>query len=315
MMNNAVQRLRLGTRTSKLALAQSEQIVALMNDHHEGQVEVELVPIETRGDRTLDVPLHEVTDPQFFSHEIEAALLRGEIDFAVHSLKDLPVEQPAGLVLVGYPQRAQPEDVFVSRTGQTLADLPAGARVGTSSLRRRALLQRLRPDVTCVAVRGPVDKRLSQLDAGDFDALILAAAGLHRLGLAERITEVLDPAVFPPAPGQGALAFQARAKDERVHGWLRPLQHGATALTVMAERTCLRLLGGGNELPIGAICRMIGKRLHLLAVVVSPDGSELIHAEAERPAGQPVELGADVAEALLAKGAAALLAAGSGRGA
>lgn len=299
--------LRLGTRQSALALAQSEQIVKLMNEHHEGQVAVELVPIETRGDRDLDVPLHLVSDPQFFSHEIEAALLRREIDFAVHSLKDLPIEQPQGIVLVSYPRREQPEDVLVSRTGQTLAQLPPGARVGTSSLRRRALLQRLRPDVACVPVRGPVDKRLQQLDAGDYDALVLAAAGLHRLGLADRITEVLDPAEFLPAPGQGALVFQARANDEAVHGWLRPLQHGASALTVMAERACLEALGGGNELPVGALCRMVGKRLHLHAMVVSPDGREAIQAAAERPAGEPVALGQQVAYELLAKGAARLL--------
>lgn len=303
----AVPVLRLGTRQSALALAQSEQIVRLMNERHAGQVAVELVPIETRGDRNQDVPLHLVNDPQFFSHEIEAALLRREIDFAVHSLKDLPLAQPPGLVLVSYPRREQPEDVLVSRGGQTLAELPPGARIGTSSLRRRALLRRLRPDVTCVPVRGPVDKRLRQLDTGEYDALVLAAAGLRRLGLADRITEVLDPAEFPPAPGQGALVFQARANDEAVHGWLRPLQHGATALAVMAERACLETLGGGNELPVGALCRMVGKRLHLHAMVVSPDGKDAIEAAAERPAGEPVALGQQVAHALLAQGAARLL--------
>lgn len=302
-----VPKLRLGTRRSPLALAQSEQVARLLAEHHEGRVAVELVPMETRGDRKQDVPLHTVSDPQFFSDEIEAALLRREIDFAVHSLKDLPVAQPPGLVLVSYPQREQPEDVLVCRTAQALADLPQGARIGTSSLRRRALLQRLRPDVTCVPVRGPVDKRLRLLDAGEYDALVLAAAGLRRLGLADRITEVLDPAEFPPAPGQGALVFQARDNDEAVHGWLRPLQHGATALAVMAERACLEALGGGNELPVGALCRMVGKRLHLHAMIVSPDGTESIQAAADGPAGEPVALGQQVAHALLAQGAARLI--------
>jgi hydroxymethylbilane synthase len=268
---------------------------------HEVSIEV----IRTTGDRMQNISFASVGAKGMFTKEIEEALLAGTIDLAVHSLKDLPTELGASFTLAAIPKRADPRDVLVSERYSGLEALPAGAVVGTSSLRRQAQLRALRPDLEYVEFRGNVDTRLAKLGQGKADAIILAASGLDRLQKTETIRERFAPEVLCPAPGQGALAIECRAGDRAMHAALQPLEDLDTRMAVTAERRCLAALGGGCLVPIGAYCHSIGAELSLRAVVASPDGSQLISAEKRHT--NPEILGEQLARQLLDQGAGAIL--------
>lgn len=299
-------RLRLGTRKSLLAVTQSTWVKECVESAHPG-LEIELVRITTKGDRITDVPLAQVGGKGLFVKEIEDALLGGQADFAVHSLKDVPTELPEGLEVTVFPEREDPRDAFISRTGSPLAVLASGARVGTSSLRRITQLRALRPDLDVVSLRGNLDTRLRKLDAGEFDGIILAAAGLRRLGMAHRITEYLDPSVMLPAVGQGALAVEFRSADNVTRGVLQPLHHPATAICVAAERSFLARLEGGCQVPIGAHARLSGDRLVLDGMVGDERGTRIIRMTREGSPLDAVSLGRDLGDGILAAGGAEIL--------
>ncbi len=291
-------RLVLGTRGSKLARAQTTLIADLLRQRGH---EVTLAIVETRGDKETSLPVPELGGKGLFTAELEEALRDGKIDLAVHSLKDLPTEDAPGLVVAAVPLREDWRDALVSK-GQTLKDLPRGARVGTASLRREALLKRRRPDLEIAPLRGNVDTRLRRVQEGAMDAIILAAAGLKRLGRADAITELLD---FLPAPAQGALAIQARADRAEIVAAARVLHDELTGRCAHAEREVLHILGGGCSVPVGALCLPEGRHLKLRAVVASPDGSRVV--EAEGVGGDPAALGAVVAARLKEEGAREIL--------
>ena len=292
--------LVIASRGSQLALWQArwvqQQLAAL---GLESRIEI----IKTTGDKITDVPLAKVGTKGLFTKEIEEALLDGRADLAVHSLKDLPTELPAGLVLAAVPEREDPRDAIV---GRKLADLPPGARVGTSSLRRSAQLRKLRPDLVIESIRGNLDTRLRKLDEGQYDSIVLAAAGLKRLGWADRIAETFDPDVMCSAVGQGALAIETRAGGPGFDA-VRALDHAATHAAVLAERGVLGALGGGCQVPIGAYARIDAGRVHVLAIVASPDGSELIRAEADGDAADAEGIGRALGGELLEQGARRIL--------
>src|ERR1035438_9024332 len=266
--------LVIASRGSQLALWQARWVAAQLSaaGHH-----CRIETFKTTGDKITDVPLAKVGTKGLFTKEIEEALLDGRADLAVHSLKDLPTELPEGLVLAAVPEREDPRDAVV---GKRLADLPAGARVGTSSLRRSAPLGRLRPDLVIASVGGNLDTRLRKLDEGQYDAILLAAAGLKRLGWGDRIAEILSAEVMCSAVGQGALAIETRA-GSRGYDAVHALDHAPSHGAVAAERGVLAALGGGCQVPIGAHATVEAGRLHLIAIVASPDGSELIRGEAQ----------------------------------
>ncbi|HYN87639.1 MAG TPA: hydroxymethylbilane synthase [Ardenticatenaceae bacterium] len=285
----------IGTRGSPLALAQTELVIAALCALHPGAT-FETRRITTRGDQIQDRPLSQVGGKGLFVKEIEEALLSGAIDMAVHSLKDLPAEQPAGLVIAAYPERADPRDVLVSRDGRPLAELAAGARVGTSSLRRSVQLQALRPDIEVANIRGNVDTRLRKLDEGQYDAIVVAAAGLDRLGLHDRATEFFEPAFFLPAPGQGALAVEVRAGAAEMLALLGALDHGPTRVTVEAERAFLQRLEGGCAVPFAAHARLDGDVLTLRGMLADEDGGNMVVASTRGPASRARRLGHDLAD-------------------
>jgi hydroxymethylbilane synthase len=292
--------LVIASRGSQLALWQARWVSAqLTAAGHECRIEI----IKTTGDKITDVPLAQVGSKGLFTKEIEEALLDGRADLAVHSLKDLPTELPEGLVLAAVPEREDARDAVV---GRPLADLPSGARVGTSSLRRTAQLRRLRPDLVVESVRGNLDTRLRKLDEGQYDAILLAAAGLKRLGWGARIAEILEPERMCSAVGQGALAIETRAAGAGRDA-CAALDHAATHAAVMAERGVLGALGGGCQVPIGAFATVAGGRLHLQAIVVSPDGSELVRAQAEGAAEEAEVIGRGLGAELLERGAQRIL--------
>ncbi len=274
-MSSASQRLRVGTRGSRLALWQTDHVVRQLQAAWPG-LDVEQVVISTLGDRVGDVALSRLGDKGVFTQELDEGLRSGSIDFAVHSLKDLPTESPADLTLGAVPTRGDPRDVLVSSRDGTLATLAPGATVGTSSLRRRAQIASLRPDVTVVDLRGNVPTRVDKVLAGGLDAAVLALAGLERLGLESRIAERLDPAHFVPAPGQGALAVQIRRDDDRVASLIAVLDDAASRLTTTAERALLGFLEGGCQVPIGAFARLDGSSLQLTGLVASLDGRAVV---------------------------------------
>jgi hydroxymethylbilane synthase len=294
--------LRIGTRGSALALWQARHVQERLASLGHAAT---LHEITTTGDRLQDQRLEAVGGKGAFLKEIEEALLAGEVDLAVHSLKDVPTALPAGLALVAILERADPRDVLVSSGGH-LSELGAGARVGTTSLRRRSLVHSLRPELQLEDLRGNVDTRLRRLREGRFDAILLAMAGLGRLGRAGEATEVLDPRQFVPAPGQGAIAIECREGDAAVRAALSPLDHPATARAVAAERAFLAALGGGCNVPLGAHAFAAGSDLELVAFVASPDGSALLRGE--RRGGDPGALGRALADDLVARGARALIA-------
>jgi len=276
--------IRIGTRASKLARTQSghmqRRIAAALGASPEQAEEVApLVLITTSGDRIQDRRLLEAGGKGLFVKEIEEALLDGRIDCAVHSMKDVPAELPPGLVIGAVPEREDPRDALVSRGGVRFDDLPEGARLGTASLRRQAQALHRRRDLDIQVLRGNVDTRLSKLEAGEFDAILLAAAGLRRLGLQDHITELLDPALAPPAPGQGALAIEIRAADAAAD-WLAALRHGPTAIAVAAERGALEALEGSCRTAIGAHARIEDERLELIVEALTPDGADRFRREA-----------------------------------
>jgi hydroxymethylbilane synthase len=300
----STRRLRLGTRASALARWQANWVAAQLLARG---VEVALVPIATRGDVQADEPIAEVGSPGVFTKELQRALLDERIDVAVHSLKDLPTDEVRGLCLAAVPERENPRDVLVSRAGLSFARLPAAATIGTGSLRRRAQLLHARGDLEMRDVRGNVDTRLEKLAAGQYDALVLAQAGLRRLGRENAITEILGPDLMLPAVGQGALGIEARADDARSRGAVEPLDHAASRRAVLAERSLLAELAGGCLAPIGAWARVDGEGLRLDAVVLSADGRERLAASGQGAIDEPSRVGADVARQLLALGAADLI--------
>ena len=270
--------IRIGARGSRLSRAQSGQMqariaAALGADPRDAQTVAPLIWITTSGDRIQDRRLIEAGGKALFTKEIEAALLSGEIDVAVHSLKDVPAETPPGLTLACFPEREDPRDALISVNWSGLDALPQGARIGTASLRRQAQLLARRPDLTIGMLRGNVDTRLAKLEAGEHDAIVLAAAGLKRLGLGDRITELFDPVAAPPAPGQGALALQTRDADVDAP-WVAALRHPDTALAIEAERAAMEILEGSCRTAIGAHARVEGPDLLLVVEALTADGAE-----------------------------------------
>lgn len=310
--------IRIATRRSKLALAQSRWVQSRLEALHPG-LRVELREYVTRGDQVQNVPLAQVGGKGLFTKEIEDALLHGEADVAVHSLKDLPEAMPDGLLLGAVPAREDPRDALVlplraqkwvdASSENPLDQLPSRAKVGSSSLRRAAQVLHVRPDLRLEDVRGNVDTRLRKLDEGQYDALILAAAGLRRLDLGARISAALSPELSLPAPGQGALALQCRAEDAATRQALRALDDPEARACVVAERAVLAAVGGGCSVPLGALARLEGPALILRGLVAASDGSGILSAEKQGEPTTPLELGRAVAEQLLADGAAELLAA------
>jgi hydroxymethylbilane synthase len=327
----------IGTRGSPLAVWQAEYVAARLRDRWPG-LECCLERIRTTGDKILDVPLAQMGGKALFVKEIEEALLAGRLDLAVHSMKDVPTELPPGLAIVAMPEREDPADVLISRTGARLAALPRGARVGTSSLRRQAQLLRHRPDLTIVGLRGNLDTRIRKLDGEGLDAIILAAAGVKRLGLGHLVTEALPPEVLLPAVGQGALGIEVRAasrgaEEQRSRGadveratWnvergtlnvqretlnvervVMVLDHRETHLAVRAERAMLRRLGGGCQVPIAGWATVEGDAILLRGLIAGIDGRALVRGDARGTTADPDGLGAAVAEDLLARGGRAIL--------
>jgi hydroxymethylbilane synthase len=299
-----VKRLRIGTRGSALALWQSRHVASLLARHLPG-LEIELVEISSLGDRVTDVPLSHVEGTGFFTASIEQALVAGEVDVAVHSYKDLPVESTPGLVVAAVPPRGPIEDVLCAREGHTLATLPPGSRIGTCSARRTAQVRMLRRDVELVALRGNVPTRVARVSA-DLDAIVLAKAGLVRLELDAAITEVFTSDRMLPAPAQGAMAIQCRAADRDLILRLGVLNHGPTRTAVDAERAMLHALGGGCSVPVGAMASVDNSDIHLTGGAFSLASNPPVRAMLS---GQdPAELGKRAADALMAAGAGAILA-------
>jgi hydroxymethylbilane synthase len=298
-----VARLRIGSRGSRLALWQANHISALLRERgHEVEIEI----IHTTGDKILDVALAKVGTKGMFTKEIEEALADGRIDLAVHSLKDLPTELSAGFEIAAIPPRENPRDVFCSVKYASIEQLPERARVGTSSLRREAQLRALRPDLDVRSLRGNVDTRLRKLEAGEYDAIILAAAGLNRLGKTESIKQIISEDVMCPAAGQGALAIEIRSSDSETRQHLAFLDDPAARATTICERALLNKMGGGCQVPIGALAEIREGRLHVQAVVARPDGKKALRESAD--GDDPIELGESVGEALLRNGGDAILA-------
>ncbi len=302
--------LRIGTRASALALWQANRVAALIRALP-GAPPVELVHIRTEGDMRTDVPLWAVDGRAFFTKEIDRALLANEIDVAVHSLKDLTTTLDTGIELSAILERQDPRDALLVRTGATtLADLPAGARVGTSSLRRRAFLARRRPDIVAMELRGNVPTRIEKLERGEYDAIILASAGLARLGLEKHITARLPVEDFTPAVSQGAIGCCARAGDTEAARWMMPLDNEAARLETTAERALLRRIEGGCQVPLGALARLTDGKVRLYSAVCALDGSKHVTATgtAEPNLAAAAALGERLAEELLEQGAARIIA-------
>jgi hydroxymethylbilane synthase len=299
--------LRIGTRGSALALWQSEEVKRLIG-LLPGAPAVELVIIKTRGDLQTDVPLWSTEGKGFFTAELDRALLDKDVDLVVHSLKDLATAMTGGTTLAAVLEREDPRDALISRGGLTFAGLPAGARVGTSSLRRKAFLAKARPDLKQLELRGNVPTRIHKLDQGEYDAIILATAGLKRLGIGDRITERLDTTMFPNAAAQGAIAVCARAGDQETLRWLRPLDHGSTRAAVDAERAMLGRLEGGCQVPLGVLVTVDGTALSLYAAACNLDGSDFVSVSRTGSVTDAVALGDAAASDFISKGGDAVLA-------
>lgn len=299
--------VRIATRKSPLALWQAEYVKANLLQHHP-QLSVELVTFTTQGDKILDTPLAKIGGKGLFVKELEQAMLAGDADIAVHSMKDVPMECPQGLAITTICQREDPTDAFVSNRFSCLEELPLGAIVGTSSLRRQCQLRALRPDLIINDLRGNVGTRLGRLDNGEYDAIILASAGLKRLGLQQRIAQSLTQLL--PAVGQGAVGIEARSNDVELLALLAPLHHLPTAICVQAERAMNRRLQGGCQVPIAGFATLDNQLLSLKALVGSVDGQSILQAQAQTTNLQAIEqFGELVAENLLAQGADKILAA------
>ncbi|AOS96608.1 Porphobilinogen deaminase [Microbulbifer aggregans] len=300
-----ISRIRIATRESALALWQAEFVRAELERHHP-DLTVELLPLTSRGDQLLDIPLAKVGGKGLFVKELEKAMLDGRADIAVHSMKDVPMEFPEGLHLPVICEREDPRDAFVSNHFSGIDALPEGAVVGTSSLRRQCQLLARRPDLEVKFLRGNVNTRLAKLDAGEFDAIILAAAGLLRLEMRDRIRDFLAPEILLPAGGQGAVGIESR-RDPELEALLRPLHHTETSTRLVAERALVRRLNGSCQVPIGGFAVLEDGELWLRGLVGSPDGKEMIRAERRGPAADGEAMGFAVADELLANGADKIL--------
>jgi hydroxymethylbilane synthase len=298
--------LRIATRKSQLAMWQAAHVATLLRQAHSG-LEVELVPIVTQGDRIQDRPLAAIGGKGLFIKELELALEEHRADMAVHSMKDLPGDLPDGLVIAAVLERADPHDALVAANAARLDDLPHGARVGTSSLRRQAQLLAARPDLRIEPLRGNVDSRLRRFDAGELDAIVLACAGLIRLGLESRIAARIDPKVCLPAVAQGVIGIECRGSDQRVLQLLSVLEHPTTRIVMDAERAFAHRLGGSCQSPVAAHARLEGDTVLLDGLVAEPDGSRLLRDNQSGSAGHSAALGASLAERMLAAGAGPLL--------
>jgi hydroxymethylbilane synthase len=298
--------LRIGTRGSALALQQTQEVVAQLQTMRP-DVRVEIVEIRTTGDRIQDVPLAKIGDKGLFVKDIEEAMLEGRIDWAVHSVKDLPSQLPQGLSLGIVATREDPSDVLVARDGLTLARLPERAIIGTSSLRRRAQLLHWRADLTIIPLRGNVDTRLRKLYTEGLDAIVIAAAGLMRMGWEERISDIIPAEICLPAVGQGALGVEMRSDDDEAHRLFVPLTSQVIEATITAERSFLAHLQGGCQIPIAALAAVVGEQVWLRGMISSVDGRSLLRGERWGPVESPERLGAELAEDLLQRGGAAIL--------
>ena len=307
MISPGPERLIIATRKSRLALWQAEHVRGCLERLYPA-CRVELLPLSTRGDELLDATLASAGGKGLFVKELEAAIADGRADLAVHSMKDVPVDLPPGFVLAAITEREDPRDAFISSAYASFADLPAGAIVGTSSLRRAAQIAARHPRLELRALRGNVDTRLAKLDRGEYAAIVLAAAGLLRLGLAARIRVLLETDESLPAAGQGALGIECRADRADLLAALAPLAHAATTDCVRAERAVNRVLGGNCSIPLGAYATLERGTLHLRALVASPDGRRAARAESSAPAAQAEALGAEVAQRLRERGAVEILA-------
>ena len=301
-----MQKIRIATRESPLALWQAEYVSSALRTHHP-ELQVELVPMTTKGDQILDSPLAKVGGKGLFVKELERAMLADKADIAVHSMKDVPMEFPEGLGLAVICEREDPSDAFVSNHHASLEALPEGSIVGTSSFRRQCQLKQARPDLDIRDLRGNVGTRLAKLDAGDYDAIILASAGLIRLALKERIRERLPFNVSLPAGGQGAVGIESRSEDLETLRLLQCLHHSETAARVTAERAVVNRLQGGCQVPIAAFAELSGETLNLWALVGSLDGQTVYRSERSAPVQEAEQLGVRVADELLQQGAAAIL--------
>lgn len=301
MTQPAKKMIRIGSRGSRLALAQSELVKRLLVAAHPDldDRDVEIVVISTKGDRILDRPLAEIGGKGLFTEEIEAGLMDGGIDLAVHSLKDMPTALPAGLELMAMLEREDPRDAFLSYKASRLMDLPTGALVGTASLRRQAQVRALRPDLRVTTFRGNVQTRLDKLRLGEVDATLLALAGLKRLGVAHLAQEILDPAVMLPAVAQGIITIEARSDNADIRARLAPLDHAPSHICAIAERALLAVLDGSCRTPIAALATLDGERLHLRAKVLSPAGDVSHAVTREGPAADAAALGAAAGRELL----------------
>lgn len=298
--------VRIGTRGSALAVVQAERVAAEVRRRYSELAPV-LVKIKTSGDKFAQIPLSRVGGKGLFIKEIEEALQAEQVDLAVHSMKDVPTEIAAGLTIAAILEREDPSDALISRRGIKLDALPAGARIGTSSLRRQAQLLRYRPDLTVIPLRGNLDTRLGKLGSEGLDALVVATAGVNRLGRQEEITEILPAEISLPAVGQGALGLEIRATDQKMHGLVGPMSHRPSVLTIGAERAFLARLGGGCQVPIAAHAELNGDQLRLKALVAAPDGTVMVRGEREGPSILAEGIGVGLAEDLLRRGADRIL--------
>jgi len=301
-----MKKLIIATRRSRLALWQAQHIAERLQAAHAG-LSVELLPMSTRGDELIDRRLDEAGGKGLFVKELENAMSEGRADLAVHSMKDVPADLPPGFVLAAITAREDPRDALVSSRYKTLGEMPKGTTVGTSSLRRQAQIVERHPGLEVRLLRGNVDTRLAKLDRGEYDAIVLAAAGLTRLGLESRITARLEAEAMLPAPGQGALGIECLAGRAEVVALIAPLAHAASAACVRAERTVSRALGGSCTLPLAAFAQMAENRLRLRALVASSDGKRVVRSELEADAADPEALGNQVAQDLRRQGADAIL--------
>ncbi len=298
-------KIHLGTRASKLALWQANWVKSTVEAQNPG-TEVSLVHIRTEGDR-IDFPLFKVGGKGLFVKEIEEALLRGEIDLAVHSAKDLPALIPEGLALLAFPEREDPRDILILRAGKSWRDLPAGGKVGTSSLRRQAQLLHLRPDLSIIPLRGNLDTRIRKLTDLHLDGVVLASAGMRRMGWEGQVTEYLEPEIMLPAIGQGVLAIEGRQDDEAVHRILASLDHPPTRAALIAERAFMKKLEGGCQVPMAGLARLESGGLTLWGLVAGVNGRNIVKGKMEGPMDRGEEIGETLAEELLGRGAREIL--------
>lgn len=299
-------KIKIGTRGSALALWQANWVKDRLETRHPG-LSVELVKIKTKGDKILDTALAKVGGKGLFVKEIEDALIRNETHLAVHSMKDVPADLPEGLIIDAIPEREDVRDAFIAREVSTWKDLPQGARVGTSSLRRQSQLLSRRPDLTMIPLRGNVETRLKKLETENLDAVVLAVAGIKRMKLEDRITEYFSDDIMLPAIGQGALALEVREDDREVRELIRFLKHPDTETAMAAERSFLRTLQGGCQVPIAALARVDGDTVRISGLVADTDGSSVFRDSAEGPADDAARIGSELAARILDQGARDIL--------